>query len=139
LGPHERQHVPGKEKRPAQVDRHHLIPASQIVLVDIAAPADAGIVDQDIGRSKPLHRCLDHVRHCLSLNDIGLDCQRFPGFGPDGGNGLLQGGLPPVADDHPDPDFSQSQGHRPADAAAAAGDNSDLPVQIFHRLFLLNS
>ena len=65
LPAHVRQNGAAHQERPAQIDGHHLIPGRHVVIVDMAPPANACVVDENVDRAEVLQRCGDDSFGCL--------------------------------------------------------------------------
>src|SRR5215475_1128254 len=81
--PHRRNGDLGPQKNAFGVDVHDAIPLLDGRILDPTAPADPGVIDQDIELAKPIDSGLDCLLPILLVGDIEAHKQRYPASGID--------------------------------------------------------
>ena len=126
--PQQRQQALGEEEGPGEVDVDHLAPAVHREVVELGAPARAGVVDEDVERVAPVGDRFGQRRAALGRREVGHD-----GFALTLGCQLLGCGHDlgrlPGRDDHPASRIKQPVGDHVADPPAASGDEGGLATQ----------
>jgi hypothetical protein len=129
---HARQHGMMQVQRTMQVDGDDLVPEREIGLDEVDEFVPAGVIDQDICWAGRFLEPGDGLLHPLVIGDVGLHGVALAA-------GLfhrLDGFQRPLGIDVEDADpaavFAEAFADRPADRAAAAGDDDGLSFKSTH-------
>ena len=89
----------------------------------------AGIVDEDVDAAKLAHGCLDQLAHLLRVGDVRRLGERPGAYGPDLVGDALQRLRAAAREDYVAAGAGEGQGHLPAEAGAAPGDDGNGTIE----------
>ncbi|MNV92318.1 hypothetical protein D3C71_1868970 [compost metagenome] len=94
------------------------------------APGRAGVVDQDVDRTVGADDLIDQRRDRRQIADIAGECLRIDAERPQVRDGGVEFVLLARGDRDLGAEFAERLGHLQAEAARAAGDERDAPLEI---------
>ena len=116
----------------AEIDRQGAVPGLELGIVGRAAPADAGIVAQDVDPAEDRERLVGGGAQLRAVGNVDLDEMNGVGAGQRRLR-RREMGLVMVGDDDLHPLAEKAADHAEADAARTAGDEGHLAAQLAHR------
>ena len=125
MPPHGARHV----ESPRQVDRDDAVPHVVRFVGEVARPAPAGVVEEDVHAPPSVHDSLDGGVHPRAVGDVALDENRLAAVRVHGVPNRLALPFAPRHNRHLRALPRETADSRLSDSAIATGDNRHLAVQ----------